>query len=57
MGHADLQVLRRYLAQTNEDLRVAHERFSPVEGMGENKGEIIAEKGKNGTKLGRILIK
>lgn len=52
-----MQVLRRYLAQTNEDLRVAHERFSPVEGMGENKGEIIAEKGKNGTKLGRILIK
>ena len=35
MGHADLQVLRRYLAQTNEDLRVAHERFSPVERMGE----------------------
>ena len=34
MGHADLQVLRQYLAQTNEDLRVAHERFSPVERMG-----------------------
>ncbi|HQL27251.1 MAG TPA: hypothetical protein PLA26_01820 [Anaerolineaceae bacterium] len=30
-GHADLQVLRRNLAQTDEDLRVAHERFSPVE--------------------------
>lgn len=29
MGHADLQVLRRYLAQTNEDLRIAHQRFGP----------------------------
>lgn len=31
MGHADLQVLRRYLAQTNEDLRIAHQKFSPVD--------------------------
>ncbi len=31
MGHADLQVLRRYLAQTNEDLQIAHNKFSPVD--------------------------
>ena len=31
MGHADLQVLRRYLAQTDEDLREAHNVFSPVD--------------------------
>ena len=31
MGHADLQVLRRYLAQTNEDLQIAHRKFSPVD--------------------------
>lgn len=31
MGHADLQVLRRYLAQTNEDLRLSHNKFSPVD--------------------------
>lgn len=31
MGHADLQVLRRYLAQTNEDMRIAHQKFSPVD--------------------------
>jgi len=31
MGHADLQVLRRYLAQTYEDLQTAHNRYSPVE--------------------------
>ena len=31
MGHADLQVLRRYLAQTTEDLRTAHSNFSPVD--------------------------
>lgn len=30
MGHADLQVLRRYLAQTTEDLRIAHNKFSPL---------------------------
>jgi len=31
MGHADLQVLRRYFAQTNEDLKIAHSNFSPVD--------------------------
>jgi integrase/recombinase XerD len=31
MGHADLQVLRRYLAQTNEYLKIAHNKFSPVD--------------------------
>jgi len=31
MGHADLRVLRRYLAQTTEDLQVAHRNFSPVD--------------------------
>ncbi len=33
MGHADLSVLRRYLAQTEEDLRRAHERCSPVDSL------------------------
>ncbi|MEA4811141.1 MAG: tyrosine-type recombinase/integrase [Anaerolineaceae bacterium] len=31
MGHADLQVLRRYLAQTDDDLRLAHAKASPVD--------------------------
>jgi integrase/recombinase XerC/integrase/recombinase XerD len=31
MGHADLSVLRRYLAQTEGDLRRAHERGGPVD--------------------------
>ena len=31
MGHADLTVLRRYLAQTEQDLRSAHERSGPVD--------------------------
>lgn len=31
MGHSDLQVLRRYLAQTDDDLREAHARSSPVD--------------------------
>lgn len=30
MGHADLQVLRRYLAQNNDDLSNAHRKSSPV---------------------------
>jgi len=33
MGHADLQVLRRYLKQTNQDMREAHHRASPVDGL------------------------
>ncbi len=31
MGHADLQVLRRYLAQTNDDVRTAHAKAGPVD--------------------------
>jgi site-specific recombinase XerD len=31
MGHSDLQVLRRYLAQTDEDIHTAHMRGSPVD--------------------------
>ena len=33
MGHADLQVLRRYLAQTTEYLRIAHAKASSVDRM------------------------
>jgi len=32
MGHSDLSVLRRYLAQTEDDLRDAHLHASPVDG-------------------------
>lgn len=31
MGHADLQVLRLYLAQNDEDNQLAHMRASPVD--------------------------
>lgn len=31
MGHADLQVLNRYLAQNTEDLKIAHGKASPVD--------------------------
>jgi site-specific recombinase XerD len=31
MGHADLQVLRRYLAQTDADVHIAHMRGSPMD--------------------------
>lgn len=31
MGHADLQVLQRYLAQTTEDIQAAHRVGSPVD--------------------------
>jgi integrase/recombinase XerD len=31
MGHADIQVLRRYLAQTDEDIQEAHRRTSPAD--------------------------
>jgi len=31
MGHSDLQILRRYLAQTDEDIHIAHMRGSPVD--------------------------
>ena len=31
MGHSDLQVLHRYLAQTDQDIQAAHMRGSPVD--------------------------
>lgn len=31
MGHKDITILQRYLAQTTEDIRVAHDKGSPVE--------------------------
>ena len=31
MGHKDISILRRYLAQTTEDIRIAHDKGSPVE--------------------------
>lgn len=34
MGHSDLTVLRRYLAQTEADVTKAHERHSPVDSLG-----------------------
>lgn len=33
MGHADLQVLRRYLAQTTQDTQEAHQRGGPVDNL------------------------
>jgi len=30
MGHADIQVLRRYLKQVNQDLIEIHKKASPV---------------------------
>lgn len=33
IGHADLSMLRRYLAQTEEDLRAAHEKAGPVDNL------------------------
>lgn len=33
MGHADLQILRRYLKQSQEDVREAHRRTSPVDNL------------------------
>ena len=31
MGHSDLQILQRYLAQTDQDIHTAHMRGSPVD--------------------------
>jgi len=31
MGHKDISILRRYLAQTTEDIRIAHDKGSPIE--------------------------
>jgi site-specific recombinase XerD len=33
MGHSDLQVLRRYLAQTDNDVREAHAKAGPVDDL------------------------
>ncbi len=33
MGHSDLSVLRRYLAQTEDDLASAHEKAGPVDNL------------------------
>jgi len=33
MGHADLQVLKRYLKQTSPDLKNAHQKAMPVDGL------------------------
>ncbi len=33
LGHRDLSVLKRYLAQTKDDLREAHERSGPVDNV------------------------
>ncbi|MCC6260799.1 MAG: tyrosine-type recombinase/integrase [Anaerolineales bacterium] len=33
LGHADLSILERYIKQTGDDLREAHERGSPVDGL------------------------
>jgi len=33
MGHADLTILRRYLAQTEQDLQRAHEESGPVDNL------------------------
>lgn len=33
LGHADLGVMRRYLAQTDSDIATAHERHSPVDSL------------------------
>jgi integrase/recombinase XerC/integrase/recombinase XerD len=33
MGHSDLSILRRYLAQTQEDLQRAHQKSGPVDNM------------------------
>jgi len=33
MGHADIQILRRYLAQTQTDLKASHDLASPVDNL------------------------
>lgn len=34
MGHADLQIMRRYLKQTNQDTYLSHRRAGPVDNAG-----------------------
>jgi hypothetical protein len=31
MGHQDITILRRYLAETTDDISIAHAKGSPVE--------------------------
>jgi len=45
MGHADISILRRYLAQTHDDLLVAHRRHGPVDGL---LGLVASEGGEHG---------
>ena len=33
LGHSDLTVLRRYLSQTETDMRESHHRANPVDGL------------------------
>ncbi|MBA4385156.1 MAG: hypothetical protein C0410_10510 [Anaerolinea sp.] len=33
MGHADLQIMKRYLKQTNQDIMLAHKKASPVDSL------------------------
>ncbi|NLF02858.1 MAG: tyrosine-type recombinase/integrase [Anaerolineales bacterium] len=44
MGHSDLTVLRRYLAQTSDDLQQAHAKFGPVAGALRNRDSVAAKK-------------
>jgi site-specific recombinase XerD len=45
MGHADIGILRVYLAQTHDDLLVAHQRHGPVDGL---LGRVSKAGGKHG---------
>lgn len=38
MGHSDLRVINRYLKLLDEDLRRAHEQFSPADNMSRSRG-------------------
>lgn len=42
MGHADLQVLRRYLKFQTDDLRKAHNQASPVDHLKKNNQRVLA---------------
>ena len=33
LGHADLQILRKYLKQTDEDIKLAHDKSGPVDNL------------------------
>lgn len=38
MGHSDLRVINRYLKLMDEDLRKAHQQYSPVDNMSRSRG-------------------